>query len=189
LQVAWPRGVAPFPTSVALAPQATDIYLRDYIDAIHAFMKNDFDDCVRRVITSAENFFAHKGWTATPPSFRNILETNVVAPPHDQVIGDNLRFVYDVRNRIVHSGFRISTRGRDFCHKALDSLRYMIQRFCGSSAISKYATSLGRQANILATDVGSMYDLDYLRWFDATPQPPCRLRRTTHSLKPTYSPH
>jgi hypothetical protein len=171
LRLAWPRGVVPFPTSAALAPQATDIYLRDYIDAIHAFMKNDFDDCVRRIITSVENFFAIKGWTATPHTFRNIVATNVVAPPHDQVIVDNLRFVYHVRNRIVHSGFRISTRGRDFCHKALDSLRYLIQWFCGSAEISKYATSLGRQTHILSHDVGSMFDLDYLKWFYGNPQP------------------
>lgn len=69
LSLRWPISVGPFPPSAALAPGCDQTYLRDFIDAMHSLLKYDYDDCIRRVITSAECFFTHKSWNAgTPPS-------------------------------------------------------------------------------------------------------------------------
>jgi hypothetical protein len=70
VRIPWPIAAMPFPRAARLAPARAETYLRDYVDAIHAFLRNDFDDCIRRVVTATENFFAAKRWTASPPRIR-----------------------------------------------------------------------------------------------------------------------
>ena len=165
LPLHWPISVSPFPRSAQLAPGRDETYIRDFIDAIHTYLKNDFDDCIRRLVTSVETFFSHRRWTASagPNTFRRILhnnvETNMLA---GQVIVDNLKVVYQVRNRIVHAGFRMSPSSGVFCDKAIATVRYLIQRYSGDMAISNYVHSHGMQLLAVQGILGHRYDLDQI---------------------------
>lgn len=54
IQLNWPIGFAPFPPSTSIAPSVTAPYVYDLIDSIDSYFASDFDDCLRRVVTSAE---------------------------------------------------------------------------------------------------------------------------------------
>jgi hypothetical protein len=58
----WPIAFAPFPPSAAIASQADALFVRDLIDAMGAYFRGEFDDCIRRLITSTENLIETKGW-------------------------------------------------------------------------------------------------------------------------------
>jgi len=161
--LSWPLSVPPFPPSAQMAPERSELYLRDFIDAIHSYLRNDFDDCVRRLITAVETFIAKRQWTASAPpiSFRRILDANVDKDSFaGQVVGENLQIVYQVRNRIVHAGFRMSPSSGMFCDKAIATVRYFIQRYSGDVAISRYAYTLGMQLLLLQHILGNNADLD-----------------------------
>lgn len=163
LSLHWPVSISPFPRSAQLAPGRDETYLRDFIDAIHAYLKNDFDDCIRRLVTAAETFFKHRQWTATegPNTFKRILDSNVKTDVlAGQVIVQNLKCVYQVRNKIAHRGFRMSPSSSIFCDKAVATVRYLIQGYSGDLAISKYAFSLGMQLLMLQNVLGNLNDLD-----------------------------
>lgn len=64
----WPTAVEAFPPTVMFSSAHSHLYIRDYIDAILSYYRNDFDDCVRRVITSAENFMSAENWVVKKPA-------------------------------------------------------------------------------------------------------------------------
>jgi hypothetical protein len=127
MQLNWPVGFLPFPPSANIAPNVTAPYVYDFIDSIDSYFTSDFDDCIRRVVTSAESFFAMREWKAkpipetllqkllrllglkskkVPNTFRRILSDNVNKRMlSGEVINENMRFIYTVRNRIVILGF------------------------------------------------------------------------------------
>ena len=162
----WPVAVSPFPRSAQLAPGRDEPYLRDFVDAIHAYFWSDFDDCIRRLVTSVETFFAYRKWKASraPSTFRRILDHNVETKSlSGEVVVENLKYIYKIRNRIVHGGFRMSPASGLFCDKAIATVRYLIQRYSGDPAVSRYAHSHGMQFLGLQRVVGQLYDLDKIQ--------------------------
>lgn len=159
----WPISVVPFHRTVELAPGRTEMYLRDLVDAMQSFLSNDFDECVRRLVTSTETFFLHLGWKAAtkPNTFRRILDCNVdTSGLAGQVIVQNLKFIYKVRNKIVHRGFRMSPSSGLFCDKAIGSATYLIQMHSGDETVSRYASSLRMQLLKAQGVLGGPFDLD-----------------------------
>ena len=174
----WPVSVPPFPRSEELAPGRDEPYLRDFVDAIHSYFRSDFDDCIRRVVTSVETFFAYRGWKAAcrPSTFKRVLDNNVEKDSlGGQVVTENLKYVYKIRNRIVHGGFRMSRESGMFCDKAIATLRYLIQRCSGDATVSRYAFSHGMQFLLLQSVIGQHLDLDEIERFQRdkhAPGPP-----------------
>ena len=172
VQLNWPVSTSLiFTRSEQLALGRTQSYLIHFVDAIHAFLKNDYDDCIRRLVTSTENFFTFRGWRATsgPNTFRRILDDNVRTDLlSGQVIIENLKFVYHIRNKIVHHGFRMSTSSGLFCDKAIATLRYLIQRYSGDKSMAQYAYSLGMQLlalqEVLGHNLCDLDDIEQRRW-------------------------
>ena len=56
----WPQSFAAFPPLVNSVNYEDKIYVRDFIDACNSYFNADYDDCIRRVITSAENLVRDK---------------------------------------------------------------------------------------------------------------------------------
>jgi hypothetical protein len=165
IQIPWPVSIAPFPPAAKLASRMGETYLRDFIDAMHCYFKNDFDDCIRRIITSTENFFESLRWKAKtgPNSFRQILDDNIDSTIFDnQVIMENLKSIYGVRNKIVHQGFRMSASSALFCDKAVSTLKYLLHRHVKDAQISRYVHTLGLQFVGLQSMTGNMINLDQL---------------------------
>ncbi len=163
VRLGWPVSVQPFPRSEELAPGRDEPYLRDFVDAIHSYFRSDFEDCIRRVITSVETFFAYLDWKAAcrPNTFRRILDNNVERNSlGGQVVTANLKYTYKVRNEIVHGGFRMKSTSGMFCDKAIATVRYLIQRYSGDPAVIRDAFSHGMQFGLLQNMVGQNQDLD-----------------------------
>lgn len=159
----WPISVVPFHRTVELALGRTEIYLRDLVDAMQSFLSNDFDECVRRLVTSTETFFRHLEWKATtrPNTFRRILDCNVdKSRPVGQVIVENFKFIYKVRNKIVHRGFRMSPSSSLFCDKAIGTVTYLIKMHSRDKTVSRYASSLRMQLLKAQGVFGGPFDLD-----------------------------
>ena len=180
VRVRWPQPIAAFPPSAQLAARVKHLYVRELIDAMHAFLRNEYDECVRRLITSAEDFFRARGWNLSPRvglvnrilvalrlrsrrkriSFRQSLTSNLEASsiPGSTLV-PNLLTVYEVRNRIVHGGIRLHSSAKLFCHKAVSTLRYIIYYFCGDATTARFVYTLEMQLNaVLRQSAGTNLD-------------------------------
>ena len=156
--------------------------MRDFIDAMGSYHRGEFDDCIRRLITSAENFVRAKGWTirttpngfflklfrleprTTSVKFRRALRDNLdLTRLSGQVINENIKLIYSTRNKIVHSGFRMSTSSDVFCSKAIATIKYLIYRYCGDRLVSRYVHTLNMQFEMQRSAFGSEYNLDVIK--------------------------
>ena len=191
LTLAWPTAFMPFPPSATIAPEMGDLYIRDYIDACHAYFQTDFDGCIRKVITSAENFFTARAWVPKKIScwqqiadklfrrprikskFRLILHDNLnLSVISGDVIYHNMVFIYRVRNKIVHADFRTPPHARMFCNKALGTLKYMLLRNCGDRRKANYIHHLHMQFMMQCHTFGEEMNLDVIRKRAARPSSP-----------------
>jgi len=168
LTLSWPISFLPFPPSAALANNVRDLYVYDFVDSINAYFTSDFDDCIRRLVTSAENFFEVRSWKTcklqkTSNSFRRILTEYVNdGSLAGEVVSENMEVIYTVRNKIVHAGFRMSTISGQFCDKAIATLKYMIARYCQDPVISRYVNTLYMQFKMQCSELGGIYNLDVI---------------------------
>jgi hypothetical protein len=62
VSINWPIAFSSFPPSAAVASQVSALFVRDFIDSMGSHFRGEFDDCIRRLITSSENFVREKGW-------------------------------------------------------------------------------------------------------------------------------
>ena len=182
LQISWPMGFMPFPPNATIAPEISDLYIRDYIDACHAYFQTDYDGCIRKVITSAENFFTARMWDPKRISRWRMLVDRALRKPHikskfrlilhdnldltvisGEVIYQNMSFIYRLRNKIVHSDFRVPPHARMICNKALGTLKYMLLRNSGDSRKSNYIHHLHMQFMMQCSAFGEEANLDVIR--------------------------
>jgi hypothetical protein len=159
LWLSWPPSLPSFPPTTELAGIQTPLYVRDYIDSISAYYRYEYDDAIRRVITATENFLDNHGWKVSAggsggvlhwimsifrrkpqgSSFRRRLRDNLdLSKISNEVVHDNLQFVYSIRNRIVHNGFRMMAAGQ---HKL--SRRALLAGACAVPAIGAGANLPG----------------------------------------------
>jgi len=184
MQLSWPISFAPFPPSANIARTIRARSVDHLIDAMDSYFTSDFDDCIRRIVTSTETFFEERCWSATPfrntlfrsflrflglrvkersNTFRHILSDNVDKRRlSGQVINDNMQFIYTVRNRIVHGGFRMSTSSEVFCDKAIATLKYLIAGYCHNDVMSRYVNTLYMQFKMQCGEFGEQYNLDLI---------------------------
>jgi hypothetical protein len=122
-----------------------EVFVRDYIDAWNDFFRGDYDNCVRKLITSVENSFSfyrlnekkkYPWWRfisqlrSRNPSFKKILldlrkKSKFLG---HEVVSENLLFLYQVRNKITHSSLRVhQENGWWLCGKGLETLQYLYQ--------------------------------------------------------------
>lgn len=178
----WPPAFAPFPPSVALAKNVDQVFVHDYIHSIQSYFRGEYDDCVRRVVTGTENFFRARGWDGpeketsikclirrlarkpkpNPRAFGHILRKRMNTKISGEVIHQNMRYVYGVRNRLVHNGFRMSTKSERFCSKAIATLKYLLIRYADNQVISTYVHTLGMQFMMQSEIYGDTWNLDII---------------------------
>lgn len=187
VQLKWPQNISGFPPTIGLAAENDEIYLRDYIDAMHSYFKNDYDDCIRRIITSVNNVINTRKLKAVggETEFANILRSNLDANIYsNSVILENLLFIYKLRNKIVHDRFRMKTSDGWICRKALGTLNYFLQRHRRDENMFRYIMSLGMQFLALQNFLGEFGDLDVLERIDHNaPIDPDRIINTKEDIK------
>ena len=182
ISISWPPSFSPFPGSATLAPGIDEIYVRDYIDACNSDFRNDYDDCVRRIITSSEGFIRAQGWTTKRESFlerfRRFLRRRKRPNPNSlrrifahnlrtdiwsgHVINENMQYIYTVRNRIVHDGFRMSTSSAMFCSKSIGTLTYLLSWYSRNRLVAQFIRSLHIQFMAQSNVSGEYNDLDWI---------------------------
>jgi hypothetical protein len=182
IPVTWPPAFASFPPSVALAGNVDQLFVHDYIDSIQSYFCGEYDDCVRRVVTGAENFFRAQGWDTAeketlieclirrlarkpkpnPRAFNQILRKRMNTKISGKVIQENMHYVYGVRNRIVHNGFRMSTKSERFCSKSITTLKYLLIRYSNNQIIGRYVHSLGMQFVMQSQFYADTWNLDII---------------------------
>jgi hypothetical protein len=189
----WPIAFAAFPPSAAIASRADALFVRDLIDAMGSYFRGEFDDCVRRLITSTENLIEINGWNVqTIPncwirnilrlkprrarfSFRQSLKRNLkLTMISGEVIYENMCTIYSTRNKIVHAGFRMSTSSALFCSKAIGTVYYLIYRYSGNRTISHYAYTLHAQFRLQCNALGEL-DLDQIKKLFGAERPEMRV--------------
>jgi hypothetical protein len=190
MQLNWPISFAPFPPSAIIAKDISALYVYDLVDSMHSYFTSDFEDCIRRIVTSAENFFETREWKAKPlpetllrkllrllglklekrpDTFRRVLSDNINKTKlSGEVLNENMQFIYTVRNRIVHAGLRMSSSSGLFCDKAIATLKYLIAGYCGDAAISRYVNTLYTQFRLQRSEFGEFHNLDVIEKSEVT---------------------
>lgn len=145
-QVLWPLplpGCLFLPTKeledIEKNPQKFSVvFVKDLIAAMTNYFSFEFDECVRRVITSLENYFIHydlkkqpeKGWLKNRISTYIIEEYYGAYKDRDlKIIRENILFIYKLRNLIVHDKIRLEINKSNImlCKKAIGTLLYIYQ--------------------------------------------------------------
>jgi len=174
ITLSWPMVFSNFPPAYKGKWQNDEIFFRDWIDSMHAYFNGNFDECIRRVITSVENFFVFKKWKKKKrflffksSKFNDIVHQNIYDDRDlsRKVIANNLIFIYKVRCKIVHNKLRLDYQDIMFCKKAVHSLFYLYQSLANSQLMRDYAFSLGQQFLMLDAEYGyrSVYDLERIK--------------------------
>lgn len=107
------------------------IYLRDYMDVLTAKLYCDYESCIKKIITSIENYFI-KSKTGGD-SFDKKLKKSMEKMADDyvkEIIYNNIKYIYKLRNKIVHDTLRINHYKPEWqwlCHKGIGTLQYFYE--------------------------------------------------------------
>lgn len=142
----WPFQLPTFPSKTELNAQASRVYIRDYIDACSSYFVGNYDECIRKVVTSIENLIREKRWKLPERtllnqikdlffrrkpfnrnSFRKIIDHYIPLGTYQaDTVNFNIQHIYSVRNKIVHDSFRVPVGADMFCDKAVSTLYYFL---------------------------------------------------------------
>ena len=146
--VIWPNPLPGFPSSVEISSYADAIYIRDLIESMTAFFDFNFDDCIRKVITSLENcllIYYKLSCKTKKHFFKNcfkreklikvvneyIVEKNYINKGYNEknlkIIRQNIKYIYHIRNQIVHNQLRANLELYSIYKKAIGTLLYVYQ--------------------------------------------------------------
>lgn len=152
IPILWPLPIPPFPPLKNKTKALEHVFIRDLVDAMTYYFSYNFDECIRKIITSLENYFIY--YDIKPPrnkrinnlkSFfdyilnrRNIKFSKQVKyyiveknysynEKHLQVLRDNIMFIYFLRNKIVHDQLRFRLENEMVCKKGIGTLLYIYQ--------------------------------------------------------------
>ena len=159
--ITWAPTLTSFPPLKEFEGKYDEIHIRDFIDAGNSYITGDYDACIRKVITSAENAFRFHGLKGT---FVGIIQKYIYLDKNlgRQVVTENLKFVYKLRNKIVHDKFRINFENGWVCKKAIGTLNYLLQILGVRDGSVRYIHLLSMQF-IMSDEYLKGTDLDALK--------------------------
>lgn len=152
---------------LSLKEENNHIFIRDYIDAMTSFLFNNYDDCIRKIITSLENFFLQNKFGNTFVMNLKKLTKGDYSPPewkiYMPILYDNMFFIFKVRNKVIHENLRVNYDALWFevCGKAIDTLQYLYQNSFNHDIGWKYFVRMSMQFHILI-DSSRIMNLDEL---------------------------
>jgi hypothetical protein len=178
--LSWPPSITSFPPVKLLSNKREEIHIRDFIDAGNSYLTADYDDCIRKAVTSAENAFrfyrlsSDKSKVFTKyfqwllprqSSFVGVIRRNIFSNKNfgRRVIAENLVFIYKLRNKIVHDKFRIRFENGWICKKAIGTLKYLYQFLGQNDGIGEYVHYLSLQF-LMLDELSNGLNLDRIRY-------------------------
>lgn len=143
--VLWPL---PLPKFQEIPTEADLVFVRDFIDAMSEYFYYNLDECIRKVITSLENYFRHYDLKPTNQDrsiskFKRIIDEYITEDFYSykdrdlKIVRENIWSVYQGRNNIVHDKLRLDPHATNLCRRAIGTLVYIYQ----SSQIKNDGTS------------------------------------------------
>jgi len=152
---------------ISLKEENNHIFIRDYIDAMTSFLFQNYDDCIRKIITSLENFFLQNNFgkifvmnlkKLTSGDY-SPLEWKIYMP----ILYNNMLFIFKLRNKIIHESLRVNYDSSWFeiCGKAIDTLQYLYQNSFNKDIGWKYFVAMSSQFHALI-DSSRIMNLDEL---------------------------
>ena len=164
IEVSLLRSIPSFPPSTRLAKDYNHIFIRDFIDAITCYLNYNFDESVRKVITSLENFF-HETHNSEK-TFKAKLKKCIVADNYPSnwnkylvIFVNNILIMYGIRNNIVHNKLRLNGSHTLICMKGMYTLFYIYQCALNDKQTTDFIRSLNMQFNLIQS-VSKGRDLD-----------------------------
>jgi hypothetical protein len=153
--------------SLSLKEENNHIFIRDYVDAMTSFLFNNYDDCIRKIITSLENFFLQNKFGKIFVMNLKKLTKGDYSPPewkiYMPILYDNMLFIFKVRNKMIHENLRVNYDALWFevCGKAIDTLQYLYQNSFNNDIGWKYFVRMSVQFHALI-DSSRIMNLDEL---------------------------
>ena len=168
--ILWPLAL---PNLEDIPDEVGVVFVRDLIDSMTEYFYFNLDECIRKIITSLENYFIYynlKPITSPPPKsmFQRLVGDYVVESSYSykerdlKIIRENILFIYELRNKIVHDKLRLNPDNTMLCKKAIGTLLYIYQ--------SNYSTNDGKRKHIFSLDMHFKMVADMispnLDWFE-----------------------
>lgn len=157
VQVYWPGALPSFPELVNLAPQYDRVYLRDLIDSMHSYFNSNYEECIRKAITSIETFIKyHKleiykqkdGKETRRLDFKKTIKKHmdILCPMMNKKAADIIWDGYTTRNSIVHDGKRLDpTDGKYMAKRLTHMVNEVYKNFGDENELKNYAFFLEMQ--------------------------------------------
>ena len=170
-QIEWPRALPGFPPSIKLASIGDKRYIRDYIDAMNCYLYWDNDECIRKLISSLETYFFDYN-IRRKKSFMNRLNDSL---QHGKYLKNwqsyfyiwksNIRFIYQLRNKIVHEGIKIKPQDRWIYKIGIGTLSYIYQNNIIEYNIREYIKSLANQFLLITFSIerSNLDELEFMK--------------------------
>ena len=153
-RLSFPFSITNFPRSEEFAEGSNFKFIRDLIESSTFYYYYNLDDCIRKIISSIENFFILRNITGK--SFKEKLlkclkkEHHIIVwEPYLKMFFSNIMYVYKIRNNIVHDKFRMDYNDSWLCKKGIGTLFYIYQTNLNDKNTLRYNFSLMKQFNAL----------------------------------------
>lgn len=168
--ILWPLPIPGFLEVNKFKERLDVVFVRDLIDAMVDYFYFNLDECVRKIITSLENYFIYYNLKAPikdnfwsklfgerKNKFKKLVNEYITKKFYGfkdrdlKVLRDNILFVYGIRNLIVHDKLRLRLDNLMFCKKAIGTLLYVYQsKFVYKDGKKDYISSFDMQFKIIA---------------------------------------
>lgn len=177
--VLWPLPIPEFPKINTNYVSPDVIFVRDLIDAMTEYIYYNLDECVRKIITSLDNYFIYYDLKINDDGnflnklFKNnrkfkkfinkyIKEEYYAYKERDlKVLRENILFIYSIRCSIVHDKLRLKLDNMMLCKKAIGTLLYIYQSsFVKNDGKFEYIFSFDMQFKMITNHIG--VNLDYI---------------------------
>lgn len=178
MPILWPMPLPKFslPTEHDKNPDIT--YIRDLVSAMTEYFYFNLDECIRKIITSLENYFKHyklnllKGvkypLEIENSNFKKLIFSYVTENFYHykedklSLFRDTLYKIYDIRCQIVHDNLRLKLDNLKLCREAVTTLCYLYQSdFIKKEGLYDYIFSFYTHFDILVT-IATGVNLDKL---------------------------
>lgn len=131
-RLSFPFSVTNFPRSEEFAEGSNFKFIRDLIESTTYYYYYNLDDCVRKIISSIENFFLLrniKGKSFKEKLLKSLRKENhsISWEPYLKMFFSNIMYVYKIRNSIVHDKYRMDFNDIWLCKKGIGTLFYIYQ--------------------------------------------------------------
>jgi hypothetical protein len=168
--ITWPLLIPNF-TEIKKVPEGFDIvFLRDFIDAMTEYFYFNLDECVKKVVTSLENYFTYyklkpadstnvifKIFYKKKSKFKKLINEYVTEPFYGikerdlKILRENILYIYNLRNLIVHDKFRLKPENFIIAKKAIKTLLYVYQsKFVHDDKKHDYILALYHEFGLIA---------------------------------------